>query len=135
MSSTVNGAEQSASKAAFNAAVNKTLYNALAVSDQRGGEYSDSWALENQQTSFLDMVLDAIGKKQQDASAVYIANNAFTRQEKRLIMVASLCDVKVSRMLGGFKADTLDDLINYTAALRTWLADYCAVGSVVKPAA
>lgn len=104
-------------KPAFNAAVDSTLGRALMVSNERGGEYGDTWALENQQTRFLDMVLNEI-----DSTA--FSTKTLSREEKRLIMVACLCDVKVSRMLGGFKGDTLDDLINYSAALRGWLADY-----------
>lgn len=96
---------------AFNAACEDTLEACLAVSTQRGDEYADSWALENQATRFLDLVLREIGG---DRSA----------EAKRLLMVASLCDVKISRTLGPYKSDTFDDLINYLAALRSWLQEY-----------
>lgn len=97
--------------AAFNAAVDAALRACSSISNQRGGEYSDSWALENQATRFIDMVLREVGDDRGPAA-------------KRLIMVASLCDVKISRTLGTFKADTLDDLINYLAALRSWIVAY-----------
>lgn len=114
-------------KAAFNAAVDDILGGALQISDQRGGEYADSWALENQQTRFLDMVTGEI-LAPKGGQTRPVGSEFFTKEEKRLIMVASLCDVKMSRMLGGFKGDTLDDLINYVAALRKWLGDYVMRG-------
>lgn len=117
--------EKAERKAAFNSAVDEVLGQAIAISNQRGGEYADSWALENQQTRFLDMVMREIEHKanKQDRGP-WTQFSELGTDEKRLIMVASLCDVKMSRMIGGFKGDTLDDLINYVAALRKWLGDY-----------
>jgi hypothetical protein len=100
-------------KAAFNEAVETTLGACLAVSNQRGTEYEDSWALENQATRFMDLALRETGDDRGPAA-------------KRILMVASLCDVKVSRTLGPFKEDTLDDLINYLGAFRHWMALYVA---------
>jgi len=110
-----NGAAQSAPKPAFNAAVDSTLHGALEISNERGTEYGDTWALENQHTPFLDAVLNEL--RHPDPCD-------WTNEEKRLIVIAALCDVKISRLLGGYKADTLDDLINYVAALRAWMAEY-----------
>jgi hypothetical protein len=106
-------------KAAFNAAIDATLGACLAISNQRGGEYMDSWALPNQATRFLDMIMREVGDDRSPAA-------------KRLIMVASLCDVKVSRTLGAFKEDTLNDLINYLGALRTWMVQYRRKKAVIK---
>lgn len=120
MSAQANGSINTTPKAAFNAAVDTVLEGALKVSDQRGGEYGDTWSLKNQHTPFLDAVLTQIGR----GKNAYIASNAYSTEEKRLIMVACLCDVKISRLIGGYKDDTIDDLINYAAALRAWMGAY-----------
>lgn len=99
-------------KAAFNAAVDDTLGACLNVSNQRGGEYQDTWALENMVTTFLDATLRDL----------HIVN--LTAEEKRLLIVAALVDVKDSRMLGPWKEDTVDDGINYRAAYRAWRSAY-----------
>jgi hypothetical protein len=41
-------------------------------------------------------------------------------------MVASLIDVKDSRMSGPWKLDTVDDSINYRGAFATWREEYAA---------
>jgi hypothetical protein len=46
---------------AFNAAADATLSRAQAVHTQRGGEYSDSWAIDNMVTTFLDATLRDLG--------------------------------------------------------------------------
>lgn len=99
-------------KAAFNAGVDSTLAECAAISNQRGGEYQDTWALENQVTTMLNHVLRVIGRTE------------FTPEQKRLILIAALCDVKDSRMIGEFKKDSHVDAINYRAALAAWLEEY-----------
>jgi hypothetical protein len=100
-----------APKAAFNAAVDDVLGSAIAVSNQRGATYSDSWKLENVKTTFLDAVL----RETEGDEGV---------EAKRLMIVASLCDVKVSRFGGTWHDDNGIDLINYMAALTKWMRDY-----------
>jgi hypothetical protein len=90
----------------FNAAVDEVLGKAQAISNERGGQYQDSWALENQQTPFIDNALRVLGLP------------AMTREQKRILMLASLSDVKISRMLGPYKADTVEDLLNYLAVMK-----------------
>jgi hypothetical protein len=102
--------------AAFNRAVNETLDLARSVSDERGDEYGDTWALENQFTPFGDHV---------DSLA---APPNLDKEFARLNMVAALIDVKISRMRGPWQADTVNDLINYLAAFRTWRDDFEAPG-------
>lgn len=93
---------------AFNAAADTTLKRAAAISNQRGGEYLDSWSLDNMITTFFDATLRALGVPGLPAEA------------KRLLIVAALIDIKDSRMLGPWKEDTVDDGINYRAAYATW---------------
>lgn len=100
---------------AFNDACETTLLKALDTCAQRGKEYQDSWALENLNMTNFEHVWTSLGlDKLLKLSPV----------QKRLLVIASLCDVKLSRLVGGFKSDTYEDLINYLATLRTWLEMY-----------
>lgn len=100
----------------FNRAGNATLERCTAVSNQRGTEYLDTWALENQITTFTVATLRAILGDE--------LTSGLTGDELRLIKNAALIDVKDERMLGGFKEDTIDDGINYRAAYCTWRQSY-----------
>lgn len=95
----------------FNDACLASLSLAKAICEERGTDYQDSWSLKNLHTQFLDSVLREMG----------ITDT--TPKGKRLIVIASLCDVKLSRLLGEYKPDTYLDLINYIAALSAWLAE------------
>lgn len=119
MNGTANGAVKPA-PAAFDAAIKTVLGAATRTADERGQEYGDSWALDTQHTPFQDLTHRVID----DRNGQAMSWAQMVREERRLCTVAGLCDVKLSRMLGGYKADTLDDLINYVAALRAWLSDY-----------
>jgi hypothetical protein len=99
---------------AFNSAAIETLDKAKAVCIQRGEEYQDTWSLDNLKTVFLDTALKELSVL------------SLTPEEKRLLVIASLCDVKLSRLIGEFKSDTFEDAINYIAAFRTWLEEYCS---------
>lgn len=90
----------------------RTLNRSLAIGAQRGGEYLDSWHVDNQVTTFIDHVL-----------ALPIVPGR-EREYKRLVMVAALVDVKDSRMSGPWKSDTTDDGINYRAAFTSWRDEY-----------
>ena len=102
-------------KHAFNAASEKTLRRSLEISSQRGGEYLDSWHVDNQVTTFIDHVLRLPVKPGRE------------REYKRLLMVAALVDVKDSRMGGPWKLDTVDDGINYRGAFASWRDEYDGV--------
>jgi len=97
---------------AFPSAARATMDKCSAVFAQREGEYKDTWALENQVTTMLDHVLKVIGM------------DGICKEEKRLILVAALCDVKDSRMIGDYKEDSHLDAINYRMTLAKWLDDY-----------
>jgi hypothetical protein len=97
----------------FNASANSTLAECLAICEQRGGEYEDSWHLDNLMVPFHAQVIRQIAHDQ-----------PYSREEQRLITMAAVCDVKLSRLAGPFKRDTYVDLINYVAALCSLLQDY-----------
>jgi hypothetical protein len=88
----------------FNRAALSTLNESLAILDQRGGEYQDSWATENMQSPFLNNIFREFGV-------------TLDKEQTRLVMLAALCDVKLSRLAGPWKRDTAVDLINYLGAL------------------
>lgn len=94
----------------FTEAARKTLEECVATFAQRGGEYADCWNVGNQVTIFLDVTLRDV-----DGS---------TPEGKRLLHLASLCDTKLSRMIGPFKRDTLVDLINYAAVYAQLRTEY-----------
>jgi hypothetical protein len=98
-------------KQSFDHACETTLNKCRAIAEQRGGEYRDSWALENQHFPFSDMVRGVIRDPDHP-------------EDKRIASAAMMCDVKLSRLAGGYKADTLMDLINYLASLTYWLEEY-----------
>lgn len=95
----------------FENAVDIVLSEALAIATQRGGEYQDSWHVANVRTTFLDHVLREIG-------------TTSTPEQKRLVIMASLVDVKMSRLCGPYKRDTYIDAINYLACLCHLMDEY-----------
>jgi hypothetical protein len=103
-------------KHAFNAALDTTFERCGGVSNQRAGEYRDSWLPENMITTFLDHTLVAI-------LGTDIAGR-ITRTEKRLLNAATMVDLKDSRMIGPWKQDTVDDGINYRGAYAEWMERY-----------
>lgn len=115
-------AKPSVQRHAFNRAVSTSLGESLEVSDQRAGEYSDTWAVENLTAPRLGSILREIAKHQYGGDTIDVA--ALTPEEIRLIVVASLADVKTSRYLGPWKDDTPADEINYLAALKQWMREY-----------
>lgn len=97
---------------AFNVAADATLARCQQIHAQRGSEYADTWALENVHAPVLKLALrETFGF---DATA----------EELRLIMAASLCDVKDSRLIGEWKPDNMDDGINYRGAFTQWMIEY-----------
>jgi hypothetical protein len=91
----------------FDKGVKSVLESALRVAEQRGGEYRDSWGDELFRTPFRDALKGWSGLLH--ASKV---------QHDRVFTLAAMCDVKLSRLVGPYKADTFIDLINYIAVLQ-----------------
>jgi hypothetical protein len=108
---------------AFNRAVDSTLNRCLLISNQRGGEYQDTWSEANLRTAFLDATLRGISE-QQGHHGTDVELIALTPAEKRLLIVAAMVDVKLSRMIGPWKDDTVLDAINYLAAYAAWMGEY-----------
>ena len=100
---------------AFNSAVNETLSEVQAISDERGSDYGDTWALENQVEVFADHV------------AKLPKHPDFDREWRRLRRCAALIDTKLSRLLGGWKHDHGIDLQAYIAAFTRWRDEYEAL--------
>lgn len=85
----------------------ETLNESIKICEQRAGEYLDSWSLENLRTPYLDSLQYHISR---------CSNITCYPLLKRLIIMASMCDIKLSRMSGPFKEDTYIDLNNYNSA-------------------
>lgn len=102
-------------KHSFNRAALASQEDAAAIVNQRGGEYGDTWAVENVYAPRIKSVCRTIGFPEPDA------------EQARLLMAAALCDVKTSRWMGPFNYDTPIDEINYLGALAQWLGEYVAM--------
>lgn len=92
------------------------------IFEQRGGEYQDTWALENQVTLFGDHL-----ERYVEGLRDVLPTVRDRREYKRLRNVAALCDTKLSRLLGAPKDDTTQDLINYVALFTGLFAEYRTV--------
>ncbi len=103
-------------KPTFERCADATLDEVKATYSQRGGEYGDSWHVENVQTRCLDAILVLLN----------LTVAELTVEQKRLIVMASLVDVKESRLIGPWKKDTLIDSIAYRAALAALVEEYQA---------
>jgi hypothetical protein len=101
-------------KRAFQSLALATLAKCDAILQDRATQYAadqkDGWDLQQFQAPFYEMTVEHI-KKSQAPEVVC----------QRAIQAACLCDVKLGRMKGGYKEDTLVDLLSYTAALNSVL--------------
>ena len=106
----------------FEASADETLAVVRAIYAQRGDEYSDTWSIPNQVATFTEATLRRFG----------ISLGA---DEIRLLQLATLIDVKGSRLIGAWKADSVDDAIAYMAVYRALREKYEreASGGAVKP--
>lgn len=104
--------------ATFNRASVQTIREALAICEQRGNEYSDSWALENLKTPWIDNLFNN--------HPVGSVPNSLMPHYKRLVALGSMLDIKISRLSGPYKPDTSYDSINYTGAYNTLRLEFDA---------
>ena len=78
------------------------LDECLTVLKQRGSEYSDTWLLCQWFT--MKAVAKSLGLE-------------LTQDQARKLTAAAFVDMKYYRLAGGYKEDSLVDLINYAANL------------------
>ena len=97
----------------FESSAGPILKECLELSTTRGASYSDSWSLENQVSTLTTATLDRFGI-------------TLEPEQIRLLQLASLADVKDSRIVAGgpFKRDSVADGINYRAAYCTLREEY-----------
>jgi len=98
--------------AEFDRCADATLEEVKSIYQQRGGEYADSWVLENQHAPFLRMVL----RETKDW--------AVTNRVVRLIVAAVMVDIKDSRMGGPYKRDSVVDGIAYRALFAQLMEEW-----------
>lgn len=100
-------------KPTFELGADATIEKVQATYKQRGGEYADSWHTENLVTTFLDATLRRMN-----------VDVGLGKEEKRLILLAALIDVKDSRMGGPWKEDSVVDGIAYRALYANLMETY-----------
>lgn len=96
----------------FTKAILSYLPEAQYIATSRGGEYGDTWALENRVNTFKKIVF-----RLPQHPLLY-------GEMMRLVDCAGLIDTKHSRYLGGFKRDHVLDGINYEAMFGHLMEDY-----------
>lgn len=106
----------------FPQSADATIEKVRATYATREGEYGDSWATKNQVHTFLDATLKSISDRG-------VGADAFSPEEKRLIALSSMVDVKMTRMVGPYKEDTIVDLIAYLAVYNELRSQYEAAKS------
>lgn len=82
----------------------KTLREAIDVQNERGNQYGDTWL--NSQFLITRSVFRALNMSEP------------TIAQCRAIAAAVLSDTKYQRFEGGYKADNIDDGINYQGFLK-----------------
>ena len=95
----------------FNRAAKETMDKSIAICEQRAEEYQDSWDLNNLQVVYLRSTLRSFGITLEPI-------------QERLLVMASMNDIKLSRMTGPFKEDNHIDLNNYNSAYCTLRREY-----------
>lgn len=102
------------STTAFVRAARTTINESLEIMSQRESEYMDSWAIENLHAPVLTNFM----KDHPTPKAGH------EKQWIRLIAMASIVDVKLSRLTGRWKHDTGVDFLPYTAAYTNFRKTY-----------
>jgi len=97
----------------FEELAGKTLEGCASTFNERGQQYGDTFA-ENKL-----LAVKAV-KEVREQDPVNSGANHWDQAES----LATLIDIKYHRLLGGYKKDTLVDLINYAAALVELIERY-----------
>jgi hypothetical protein len=99
-------------KATFERTADTTIAKVQGIYAQRGDGYGDTWALENTTAAVTKSTLQRFGI------------TGLKPDEIRLLLLAALIDVKDSRLMGKWNADSLIDGIAYRAAYTTLRDEY-----------
>lgn len=103
-------------KPTFERCADATLDEVRGIYAERGAQYADTWSPENNARHFTKEAFEMLDG----------LHKPFDAQDARLLQLAALIDVKISRMTGGFKSDTVVDLIAYLATYKTLREEYQA---------
>lgn len=95
----------------FQEGADRELELVKGIYGQRGEEYRDSWHLDNINPVFTQQALEEMGLD-------------ITIEEIRLLWAATMCDVKLSRLIGPWKFDTVQDEIAYLAFFTSLMREY-----------
>lgn len=96
----------------FSRSADASFSEARAIYADRGDSYGDTWALPNQKSAVTEYVLG-------------LQHDHDRRGWLRLLQLASLIDLKDSRLLGGGNVrDSLLDGLNYRAVFAELLREY-----------
>jgi hypothetical protein len=101
--------------AVFENGAHRTLTDVFATYNERGAQYKDSWALENQPPGFVDAMRELVG-------------DDHSNKASRIIRLAGLADTKISRIISGgaYRRDSYVDLIAYLSLLCELHEQYAA---------
>lgn len=103
-------------KQTFERCADKTLLEEVRPTyAERGAQYADTWDPKNTSLHFTREAFAALRD---------IYPESIGPKEIQLLHLAALVDVKISRMTGGFRSDTVIDLIAYLAAYKTLREEY-----------
>jgi hypothetical protein len=91
----------------FEDGADRTLDRVRGIYHKRGGQYADTWDLENLSVVLTRATLRRFGVE-------------LDPEQLRLLQLAALADVKDSRLIGEWNQDSVDDGIAYRAL-------YCAL--------
>lgn len=106
-------AQETLTKQTFERCADTAISEVRAIFAQRGADYADTWSEENAAAHFTREAEKAL---RGDTSTRAI----------QLRHLAALIDVKISRMTGGYKSDTVADLVAYLCCYKTMREEYGA---------
>lgn len=98
-------------EALFTSACRERLSKAIKLVEERGSQYGDTikdcqWLIMK---SAFNKIMEHWWK--------FNSDTFLTTETARALAIAGLCDIKYQRFQGGYKADNIDDGINYQSIL------------------